>query len=462
MKLDKLQKIRNSKIHWLIRHYIKLDHVPSLILLIASIVGIITGLTCVFFQIVPDTILSYIYTAFNESPKDLHAYASLFVVCGLLAAFAITITIKFAPEAGGSGIPEIEGALIHKRAIRWKRVLPVKLFGGICSLSSGMILGREGPSIQIGGNLGKMIADTFYLSKSHAMSLVAAGSAAGLASAFNAPLAGILFVLEELRPQFKYSFLSIKIVSITVISAAITRCLLVGNNSVFHNLPNYDCPNLAYFYLFILLGIFVGVIGFFFNKGVERFQNFYFYLCKGKLTRITPLIFIIGGCSGLLFCIEPQAAASGMFSIPEWITNNNQQTKILLILLMWRIFGTLLCFGSGIPGGIFAPSLAIGTLCGAAFGSILHQFEISAIPPSIFAIVGMSTLFAASVRAPVTGIILVTEMTNNYEFLLPMMISSLSATLVTQKLGAKPIYTQILERTLRMQKTHHQNETSKK
>lgn len=457
MKIDKLQKIRKNKVRKLTRYYIKFNSTPFLLLLVGIMLGAIIGITCVLFQILPDTILACIYASFQSSDHDFTAYASIFLVCGLLASFAIGITITFAPEAGGSGIPEIEGALDHKRPIRWKRVLPVKLLGGISSLSSGMILGREGPSIQIGGNLGKMIADLFFLSKSHAMSLVAAGGAAGLASAFNAPLAGILFVLEELRPQFRYSFLSIKIVSITVISASVTRCFLVDNLAVFKDLPNYICPNVGTFYWFALFGIIVGVIGYLFNKNIEKFQNFYSAFFKGKLSTALPFIFVVGGCFGIIFVSEQQAAGSGMISIPLWITKD-QSIQVLLLLLIWRIFGTLLCFGSGIPGGIFAPSLAIGTLLGALFGTILGQLGITDISPGIFAIVGMSTLFAASVRAPVTGIILVTEMTNNYEFLLPMMISTLCATLTAQKMGGKPIYTQILERTLRIteEKKHRQ------
>ena len=450
MKDNKLYKIKHSKIHHFIRRSIKLDRTPILLLLIGVLLGTIVGFTCVLFQVAPDTALLYIYTTFNNTDQDLLDYILLFSTCGALATIAISITLKFAPEAGGSGIPEIEGALDHKRPIRWKRVLPIKLFGGMCSLSSGMILGREGPSIQIGGNLGKMIADLFYLSKSNAMALVAAGSAAGLASAFNAPLAGILFVLEELRPQFKYSFLSIKLVSVTVICSSVTRCLLVDNQAIFKDLPQYICPNVTSFYWFAILGIVIGVIGYLFNRNVEIFQNLYAKIFQGRMSIILPIIFILGGSFGVLFATDHQYAGSGMFSISSWITGNNLPVLTLITLLIWRIIGTLLCFATGIPGGIFAPSLSIGTLCGATFGAILFHFGLTEISPSIFAIVGMSTLFAASVRAPVTGIILVTEMTNNYEFLLPMMIATFCATITAQKLGGKPIYSQILARTLRL------------
>ncbi len=436
-----------------LRRLIRNETIPYRLLIIGILTGCITGLFCAFFQIVPDAVTRLRLDYFYQQDQSTLAFTLLFLICGSLAAFALFITLKYAPEAGGSGIPEIEGALDHKRPVRWWRVLPVKIFGGICSLSSGMILGREGPSIQIGGNTGKMTADLCLISKTNAMSLIAAGGAAGLAAAFNAPLAGMMFVIEELRPQFRYSFMSIKLVAVTVISATVTRSFILNNNPVFNNLPVFESPALASYIFFILLGLIAGVFGVYFNKMVEYFQNTYLRLHRGKIPLACGIIFILGGIFGILSVIAPEASGSGMMSIPDWIVAHEQTFSFLLLLLLWRTVGLMSCFCSGIPGGIFAPSLSIGTLLGAFLGVLLEKIHLPYTPDAgILAITGMCALFAASVRAPITGIVLVAEMTNNFQFILPMMITTLTATLVANRLGGIPIYTQILNRTLRLAK----------
>ena len=138
---------------------------------------------------------------------------------------------RISPGAGGSGVQEIEGVLAEQRPFRWKSLLPVKFFGGICALSSGLVLGREGPTIQLGGTIGKMLSDRFGLTAEYAHILVAAGAGAGLAVAFNEPLAGILFVLEEMRTQFKYNFISLQCVIITVIFSDIVLRLFMGQSN---------------------------------------------------------------------------------------------------------------------------------------------------------------------------------------------------------------------------------------
>ncbi len=440
-----------------IRRLLKKEIVPGRILILGIFLGILTGLVCVAFQIIPDLIAVYRLQWFQSQTGSFTAFLAVFVASGLLASFALFLTFRFAPEAGGSGIPEIEGALDHRRPVRWWRVLPVKLVGGIASLGSGMILGREGPSIQIGGNLGKMVADLALLPRFHSMALLAAGGAAGLAAAFNAPLAGILFVLEELRPQFRYSFLSVKLVAITVVTATVTRNCVLDDEPVFSKLPVFSTPPVSSLIWFIVLGLLAGLMGVFFNRCVAVFQDFYLRLHCGRLLRALPVIFILAGFWGILSVTVPDAAGSGMMSIPKWI-NGGGSLSFLAFLLVFRTIGILLCFCSGIPGGIFAPSLAIGTLLGAIFGMILSKLNLPFIPETgILAITGMCAIFAASVRAPVTGIVLATEMTNNFQFLLPMMVTTLTATLVAQKLGGIPIYTQILNRTLRLADEKHKS-----
>ncbi len=433
-----------------VRRLLRKEIVPGRILIMSSLLGCVTGLVCAAFQILPDLMNAFRQSCFEDRTPDLPELLALLLSSGALAAFALFLTMRFAPEAGGSGIPEIEGALDRRRPVRWWRVLPVKLVGGVAALGSGMVLGREGPSIQIGGNLGKMSADLALLPRANSMALLAAGGAAGLAAAFNAPLAGIMFVLEELRPQFRYSFLAIKTVSVAVISATLIRCWILGSQPVFAELPVYGAPELAGCVWFAVLGVLAGIAGTLFNRAVGWFQDRYLALHQGRLSRALPVIFLLGGLYGILAVIWPEASGSGMASIPSWIMGQ-QTLSVLLLLLAVRILGILLCFCSGIPGGIFAPSLSLGVLLGAALGNALDLAGAPWFPGTgSLAVAGMCAIFAASVRAPVTGIVLAAEMSGNYMFILPMMITTLAATLTAQKLGGIPIYTQILNRTLRL------------
>ncbi|MCD8548175.1 MAG: H(+)/Cl(-) exchange transporter ClcA [Aeromonadaceae bacterium] len=441
-------KRRRRRLRNVIRRFVKRDHTSPKILALAALTGGLAGAICAAFEFVADYLIAQRFD-FLDQFEGWTLWLLAFAISALLGGVAMYLTHRFAPEAGGSGIPEIEGALDELRPVRWWRVIPVKFFGGSLALSSGMILGREGPSVQIGGNVGRMVADLFKLPKDAGHALLAAGSAAGLSAAFNAPLAGILFVLEEMRPQFRYSFLSVKAVSTAVILATVTRQLLLGTQPVFH-LPQFETPHLSTGGLYVLLGCLMGVMGYGFNRAVNRVQDTYLALHRNQRSRVVALLMLVAGGFGVLSLYGQGFSGSGMHEIPVWITSPLPY-EALLLLLLWRLAGTLLCFCSGIPGGVFAPSLALGTLCGAMLGQLFSQlFPGLPIETGTFAIAGMGALFAASVRAPVTGIVLVTEMTNNYGLILPMMITTLCATLVAQMLGGRPIYSQILERTLRL------------
>ncbi len=187
---------------------------------------------------------------------------------GLSALFAMVgyfLVRHFAPEAGGSGIPEIEGALEELRPVRWWRVIPVKFIGGMGTLGAGMVLGREGPTVQLGGNVGRMVGDLFRMRSAEARhTLLATGAAAGLSAAFNAPLAGILFIIEEMRAQFRYNLISIKAVFTGVIMSSIVFRLFNGEGAVIEvgKLTNAPVNTL---WLYLILGMIFGVVGPLFN-----------------------------------------------------------------------------------------------------------------------------------------------------------------------------------------------------
>ncbi|MFT6986303.1 MAG: CIC family chloride channel protein [Psychromonas sp.] len=383
------------------------------------------------------------------SDSEIPLWLVAIPISSAMAGLAFYITHRFAPEAGGSGIPEIEGAMEGMRPVRWKRVLPVKFVGGLLALGSGMALGREGPSVQLGANIGRMISDVFKVDKLDAQALLAAGAAGGLAAAFNAPLAGIMFVIEEMRSQFNYSLSSTKSVFLSAVMATIVMRLLSGQQAVVE-VTHYSHPDLMSLWLYLLLGFCFGVIGILFNKMVLATLDMYLFIHKNQRWRFVAIGLFLGAGFGALSVLAPELAFSGLDLIPE-VSGGHFLAGTLMVIFLFRVLTSLLSFSSGAPGGVFAPTLALGTLFGMLFGLAAHAlFPEIVTEAGTFAIAGMGGLFAATVRAPITGILLVIEMTSNYEMILPLIVTCLGATMVAQSLGGRPIYTQLLERTMRL------------
>lgn len=436
-----------------VNQFLSKDKTPISVLALSLVVGVLAGLVGTYFEIavhfVSETRTDWLK---NEVGGAIPLWLAAFVISAALAFIGYFLVHRFAPEAAGSGIPEIEGAMDGIRPVRWWRVLPVKFFGGLGALGSGMVLGREGPTVQMGGAIGRMMTDIFKIKDDDTRhSLLASGAAGGLAAAFNAPLAGIMFVVEEMRPQFRYSLISIKAVIISAISANIVFRYINGQDAVI-TMPQYEAPELPTLWLFLLLGALFGMFGVVFNRLVTFSQDMFVKLHRNDRKRYLITGSLIGGCFGIMLLYFPSITGGGIDLIPT-ITNGGYGAQVLLVLFVMRIATTLICFASGAPGGIFAPMLALGTLFGYAFGLIAQGlFPDLNITPGMFAIAGMGALFAATVRAPITGILLVIEMTNNYYLILPLIITSLGAVIFAQLLGGQPIYSQLLHRTLKNEK----------
>ncbi len=421
----------------------------SMVLLWAVFVGALTGFVGGLFQLALDqiAILKAMFLNFIDIAPGFPLAGSI-VISAVMVFVAFLLVRKVAPETGGSGVQEIEGALDEVRPLRWKRVIPVKFFGGLLSLGSGMVLGREGPTIQMGGNLGKMISDLFKANKDDTHALVAAGAGGGLSAAFNAPLAGILFVFEEMRPEFKYNFLSVQAVIIACASADIVLRIMVGQELEIpmHMLPTPPLPSL---FLFLIFGCLFGLFGFVFNRLLVRTLNFFSNLTGWPFT-LTGLT--VGGFIGALFWLFPDTVGGGYVVIPKALAGSIP-VMIMLLLFVVRFGTTMISYGSGAIGGIFAPMLALGTLFGMWFGHFAHfLLPELVVRPEVFAVAGMAALFCATVRAPLTGIALTIEMTGNYFMILPLILTCLTSTIVAQGLGGQPIYTVLLRRTLDLAK----------
>lgn len=418
-------------------------------LVLSLVIGVLVGFVGVCFEIATSWIFSQ-RAVWVDQVFD-HPYAvvlGMFTLSALLAGLSYYLVKRYAPETGGSGIPEIEAALQDLRPVRWWRVIPIKFLGGLGSLGSGMVLGREGPTVQLGANIGEMVADAGRVKdKETRHTLLAVGSAAGLTTAFNAPLAGILFVIEEMRAEFNYNKISVKAVFVGAVMATIA-CRMVSGQSPILLLGTYTMPAQSTLWLYLVLGLLFGAVGVGFNQFLlflqQKFLNFY----QDKMHRFVLTGAFIGGCCGAIGLFLPEIIGGG-FDVVQQVAAGRMGLGLLLLVFALRFLTSTISFSSGAAGGIFSPLLALGATFGAIFGYAADfVFPESHLQVGSFVIAGMGALFAASVRAPLTGIVLVLEMTSSYTLLLPMIITCLGATLVAQWLGGQPLYTVLMEKIL--------------
>lgn len=415
---------------------------------ISIILGILTGIVGSLFQLAitaVDWLMLKWFEYFHQTGWPVMLVSV--ITSMIMVVIAWLMVKKIAPEAAGSGVQEIEGTLLHERPIYWRRLLPVKFFAGVLAISSKMVMGREGPTIQMGGNLGDMLGEMTALPQHRRDNLIAAGAAAGLATAFNAPLAGVLFVIEEMRNEFNFSFTNFKMVAICCVMATITLHLIMGSYPAIP-MDIFEAPSLSSLWLFFVFGIVVGFAGLLFNRVLMFFLN---HLDNARPYLIYIYVPFVGALVGFLWIYEPETVGGGYSIIHEALTIS-PNFQFLVSLLVIRFFTTMLCYSSSVPGGIFAPMLALGTLLGLTYAQLLAFAGLDAsLAPGMFAVAGMGALFSAAVRAPVTGIILVVEMTQNYSLILPLMVTCLTSTSIVQLAGNPPIYTQLLDRTLNLQ-----------
>lgn len=422
---------------------------PFYILLLALLVGVGAGGVATLFQLgidgmlaMRDAVISSRLTAYCP------AWGLAFTFGAVSAGLAYFLVARVAPESGGSGVPEIEGAMAGKRPVRWRRVLPVKFLGGLGALGAGMVLGREGPSIQIGANLARMLSDICGIKdKQTQNALLAGGAAGGLTAAFNAPIASVLFVIEEMREQFNYRYLSLKMVSIACLGAVIIFRAIQGQGPV-ANVPDYLHPSLNVLWLYALLGVVIGMIAPLFNYTILRGNRIFARVYRGRQWRFVLIGALLGGCFSVLLTYYPDATQGGLVLSHAMLTTDYSIGAILLLFIV-RYVATAICFCSGAPGGIFAPLLIIGTTVGLAFATVALALNPQLpIVVGAMGVVGMAALFGCTVRAPLTGILLVLEITQDFELILPMMVTTLCGNVLSHLLKTQPLYSAILAQKL--------------
>lgn len=418
----------------------------AILLGLSLLTGLLTGIVATLFHISVDTVFQWRIEFLQQyQQQPILRWLLPSVSTALMLYLALFIVRRFAPEAGGSGVQEIEGALEGSRENVWYRLLPVKFIGGVLTIGSGMVMGREGPTIHMGGSIGHMVSRLFKASADNRNTLITAGAAAGLSATFNAPLAAILFAIEEMRAQFKYGSYSVQAVAMAVFIAAVVVRLYMGQVPTI-NMSHLAAPPLKSLPLFFFLGLIFGTLGILFNRylviGLDLFS-------KARGCSDTVLILATGALIGYLGSLWPHTTGSGDLTL-LWAMQHTGAISLLIVLFFVRIGTTILSYSSGAPGGIFAPMLAIGTLFGLWYGHYVNvYFPMLNLQPGVFAVAGMGALFAATVRAPLTGIALSIELTNNYTLILPLILTVATATVTAELLGGKPIYSVLLQRILK-------------
>ena len=366
------------------------------------------------------------------------------VICCLLLLFFFTVCVSFIvtrePLCTGSGIPQVKGELEGEIKANWLSVIIAKFVGGIMAVGGGLSLGREGPSIQLGAMVGKGFSRLSQRLHKEERLLITCGAGAGLAAAFSAPLAGVVFVLEELEKTFTAEVL------ISTMASAITAdwvaSYIFGMRPVFSLTISNSLP-LSHYWMVLLLGIVMGAFGVLYNRCIALSQDFFGMLKPAWVKAALPFAAII-----LLAFFYPQALGSG-HNLVAFAGEGGAGVKVLLVLLAVKFVFSIFSFGTGAPGGIFLPLLVLGAVTGGLFTEVVSPLVGYADTYSTyFVILGMAGYFAAIVRAPITGIILISEMTGIFSNMLPLAIVSLAAHITAELLGGVPIYDQLLDRLL--------------
>ena len=408
----------------------------------AFIVGLLVGLVGVCFR----GLLTFA-ERWRENLFDLgHQFwwglpvATLF--CAIFAGVGVALVPLFAPEASGSGIPHLKAVLHRLRPLRWKRVLPVKFAGGFLAIGAGLTLGREGPTVQMGGAVGQMVSEKMGATARERQNLIAAGAGAGLSAAFNAPLAGLVFVLEEVQRDFAPGVFSVAFVA-CVTSDVVCRVLL-GQLPVFH-VQQYDAPPLLSVPLWVVLGIVTGAFGVLFNRALLMTLNWF---TKARSWKPGAIGALVGGALAIIAWYSPMTAGDGHHLVEQTLAGNVPLEQLPGQFSL-RFAMMMASYATGAAGGIFAPLLVLGAQLGLVVGEIGQRFVPEAAPnAAMFAVVGMAAYFTAIVRAPLTGIVLIVEMTGNYNLMLPLLIACFCAYIVADSLGDAPIYEALLRRDL--------------
>ncbi|WP_300410325.1 ClC family H(+)/Cl(-) exchange transporter [Lagierella sp.] len=390
------------------------------------LIGTLAGLVCVAYRYCLTFLGNLRNSIFNEEKWSTYL---IFLLTALLIGYIIGRLLEYEPLSSGSGIPQIQLEIESKVSMNPLKVIVAKFIGGSLGSFLGFSLGMEGPCIQLGGSCGKLISNKTK-KDTETKIFVAAGAGAGIAAAFNAPLSGVLFAIEEMYKRITQRLLVIMIIA--CVTADFISKQVFGYKNSFSQLSRFKFNGKSLL-LFLLLGVITGVIGVIFNKSL-LFNLSFFNKLKIK-KRFKPMIAAIGAT--LIFILMPSLLGGG-HGLVENLPKENYSLQILLIMLIIKLIYTCFCYGSGAQGGIFLPILVLGALTGNIYAYLLNPYFPELAPA--FHVLGMTGILASVVRAPILAVVLVFEMTGGAMSLLPLVIVSVSSLVVAEFFESDPIY----------------------
>lgn len=404
------------------------------------LVGIFAGLMVCLYRFLlngSEDILRGYLTIMNGNVFYIVLFFIFLIVLGLLTAFLM----RWEKDAMGSGIPQVNAETKGFLDVNWYKTLFAKIVGGVFTALGGLSLGPEGPSVQIGAMAGKGVSKIFNESKTDELRLILVGSAVGITAAFNAPLAGVIFILEEINHGFDKTLVFIALVS-AIVSDFISK-LIFGPSTIL-SFPISNIPLTSY-WLLILLGFVLGLLGYLYNVGMIKAQDLWDKIPNLSLEVKFVFVFIVSGVIALTIPVISDGGhyMMGMFDVAV------PSLTLLLIYFVAKSLFSIFSFSSGAPGGIFLPILVLGAYIGAIFASAFIPIcGLENVVIYKFIIISMAGFFTATVRSPITGIVLLSEMSGSTESLVAMLIVCLIAYIVPTLLGNEPIYESLLDRLL--------------
>ena len=368
-------------------------------------------------------------------------WLALYILSFIIIAYLLKLIVAREPMCTGSGIPQIKGILQGDMSMRWFSVLWSKIIGGVLAIGAGMSLGREGPSVQIGACVGQGLSQTSRRTGFESRILMTAGAGAGLAAAFNAPLAGVIFGLEEMQKTISPALLLTGITA-SITAATVTE-VVFGMSPVFS--MGYLLPlPLNLFDVLVAAGIVIGLLGRLFNIALAYSLNTYSRLgLSGMKKPLVPL-----ALAGILGFVLPEILGGGNLLVDSLVVTD-YTIGFLCLLFVGKFLFTMICFGSGVPGGIFLPMLVLGAAGGAVLAKLLVLAGL--LPAMYYAdiiVFGMAAYFSSVVKSPVTGSILILEMTGSFQHMLALLVVSLTAYVISDLTGGRPVYDELLDRAL--------------
>ena len=403
-------------------------------------VGIASGLVCVLYRFAlmyAEEGLMKVLDFVKGSPVKIALWLTLLCVLGILVSYVN----KWEPDAAGSGIPQTSGEIRGYFSLNWWRVILAKFIGGTVSVFSGLSLGREGPSVQLGGMAAKGVSKLTKADKTTELRMISCGAGAGMAAAFNAPIAGTMFVLEEIHHSIDKSLLCMSIMA--SITADYISIAFFGHETTF----SYETVTLAlhHYWILVLMGVVLGFAGAGYNLFMVWSQKLFKKVTKIPVPIKFAFVFLVSGIVGLTL---PQVLCGGHSMASRLMTDRPELSVLVMLLVAKFLFGAF-SFSSGAPGGTLYPLCVLGAYFGAIFGELaINQIGIRQGLYEEFVVIGIAGLFASIVRAPLTGIILVFELTGDMHSLLPIATVSLISYAVANTVGVAPFYSILFEKAV--------------